>query len=152
MIGSSKLKRIDTKTTDTLIGGSTICEGRIISEASLRIEGQMNGDIECAGDITIGENAVVQSNIHARDVIVAGKVKGNIHTKGKLIVTSSGVLIGNIDVRSFIIEEGGIFQGSSAMNAAAVHMEKSGGTGGKVIDAKAHKQQKNEQQAASGGN
>ncbi|CAN7270255.1 bactofilin family protein [Paenibacillus sp. LjRoot56] len=150
MIGSSKLKRIDTKSTDTLIGASTICEGKIMSEASLRIEGQMNGDIECAGDITIGENAVVQSNIHARDVIVAGKVKGNVYTKGKLIVTSSGVLIGNIDVRSFIIEEGGIFQGSSAMNAAAVQNDKSGG--GKVIDAKAHKQQKSEQQAASGGN
>ncbi|KRF39182.1 bactofilin family protein [Paenibacillus sp. Soil787] len=148
MLGSSKTKRIDAKTTDTLIGGSTICEGKIMSEASLRIEGQMNGDIECAGDITIGENAVVQSNIQARDVIVAGKVKGNVHTKGKLIVTSSGVLVGNIDVRSFIIEEGGIFQGSSAMNLAAVN-EKGNG---KVIDAKAHKQQKNEQQAASGGN
>ncbi|MEC0227484.1 bactofilin family protein [Paenibacillus alba] len=148
MIGSSKTRRIDAKTTDTLIGASTICEGKIMSEASLRIEGQLNGDIECAGDITIGENAVVQSNIYARDVIVAGKVKGNIHTKGKLIVTSSGVLVGNIDVRSFIIQEGGIFQGSSAMNIAA------GGEKGsaKVIDAKAHKQQKSEQQAASGGN
>ncbi|WNR43939.1 bactofilin family protein [Paenibacillus roseipurpureus] len=148
MIGSSKVKRIDAKTTDTLIGASTICEGKIMTEASLRIEGQWNGDIECAGDITIGENAVVQSNIHARDVIVAGKVKGNIHTKGKLIVTSSGVLIGNIDVRSVIIEEGGIFQGSSAMNNAM--QDKNGN--GKVIDAKAHKQHKNEQQAASGGN
>ncbi|OAS20572.1 bactofilin family protein [Paenibacillus oryzisoli] len=150
MIGSSRLKRIDTKSTDTLIGASTICEGKIMSEASLRIEGQMNGDIECAGDITIGENAVVQSNIHARDVIVAGKVKGNVSTKGKLIVTSSGVLIGNIDVRSVIIEEGGIFQGSSAMHAATMPGEKTGS--GKVIDAKAHKQQKSEQQAASGGN
>ena len=150
MLGSSKSKQIDTKTTDTLIGGSTICEGKIMSEASLRIEGQMNGDIECAGDITIGENAVVQSNIQARDVIVAGKVKGNIHTKGKLIVTSSGVLVGNIDVRSFIIQEGGIFQGSSAMNLAAVNDKGSGNS--KVIDAKAHKQQKSEQQAASGGN
>ncbi|BFT75447.1 MULTISPECIES: polymer-forming cytoskeletal protein [Paenibacillus] len=149
MLGSSKSKRIDTKTTDTLIGASTICEGKIMSEASLRIEGQLHGDIECAGDITIGENAVVQSNIQARDVIIAGKVKGNIHTKGKLLVTSSGVLVGNIDVRSFIVQEGGIFQGSSAMQIAAVS-DKSGG--GKVIDAQAHKQQKNEQQAASGGN
>ncbi|MDD9266689.1 polymer-forming cytoskeletal protein [Paenibacillus sp. GCM10023248] len=151
MLGSSKSKRIDAKTTDTLIGGSTICEGKIMSEASLRIEGQMQGDIECAGDITIGENAVVHSNIQARDVIVAGKVKGNIQTKGKLIVTSSGVLVGNIDVRSFVIQEGGVFQGSSAMQLSAVG-DKAGGSGGKVIDAKAHKQQKSEQQAVSGGN
>lgn len=151
MLGSSKSKRIDAKTTDTLIGGSTICEGKIMSEASLRIEGQLQGDIECAGDITIGENAVVHSNIQARDVIVAGKLKGNIHTKGKLIVTSSGVLVGNIDVSSFVIQEGGIFQGSSAMQLSAV-TDKAGASSGKVIDAKAHKQQKSEQQAVSGGN
>ncbi|MFC5446917.1 bactofilin family protein [Paenibacillus aestuarii] len=149
MLGSSKTKPINTKTTDTLIGESTICEGKVMSEASLRIEGQLNGDVECAGDITIGENAIVQSNIHARDVIIAGKVKGNVVTKGKLIVTSTGVLIGNIDVRSFIIQEGGIFQGSSTMSLSS-SSERSGG--GKVIDAKAHKQQKSEQQAASGGN
>jgi cytoskeletal protein CcmA (bactofilin family) len=151
MLGNSKPKPINAKTTDTLIGESTICEGKMISEASLRIEGQMHGDIECAGDITIGEKAVVQSNINARDVIIAGKVKGNVQTKGKLIVTSSGVLVGNIDVRSFIIQEGGIFQGSSSMNMPSAG-DRGGNSGGKVIDAKAHKQQKSEQQAASGGN
>lgn len=143
MFKNGKIRSIDAKTTDTLIGESTICEGKMISEASVRIEGQFNGDIECAGDITIGENAVIQSNIHARDVILAGKVKGNIVTKGKLIITSSGILIGNIDVRSVVIQEGGIFQGSSLMSAASAERG-----GGKVIDAKAHMQQKNEQQAA----
>ncbi|UJF34201.1 bactofilin family protein [Paenibacillus hexagrammi] len=145
MMLGSKTNKIDAKTTDTLIGESTICEGKIMSEASLRIEGQLNGDVECAGDITVGENAVVQSNISARDVLIAGKVKGNVHSKGKLIISSSGILIGNIDVRSFIIQEGGIFQGSSTMNQGQADR-----SSGKVIDAKAHKQQKNEQQAASG--
>ncbi|MNI33494.1 Polymer-forming cytoskeletal [compost metagenome] len=141
-----KKKNIDLKTTDTLIGGSTILEGKIISEASLRVEGQMNGDMECAGDIIIGENAVVQSNIHARDVIIAGKVKGNIHTRGRLTVTHTGLLIGNIDVHSFIIQEGGIFQGTSSMKYVPV-AEDANQTN--VIDAKAHKQQKNAQQVAN---
>ncbi|NEW07011.1 polymer-forming cytoskeletal protein [Paenibacillus sp. SYP-B3998] len=151
MLGRSNPKPINAKTTDTLIGEGTICDGKIISEASLRIEGQLNGDIECAGDITVGENAVVQSNIHARDVLIAGKVKGNIYTKGKLVVTNSGVLVGNIEVRSFIIQEGGIFQGSSSMNMVSAG-ERSSSSGGNVIDAKAHKQQKSEQQVVSGGN
>jgi cytoskeletal protein CcmA (bactofilin family) len=137
--------KIDTKTTDTLIGESTICEGKLMSEASLRIEGQMNGDIECAGDITVGENAVVQSNISAHDVVIAGKVKGDVHTRGKLIVTHTGSLFGNIDVNSFIIQEGGIFQGTSMMKQVAPSERFSG----KVIDAKAHKQQKNEQPVAN---
>jgi cytoskeletal protein CcmA (bactofilin family) len=144
MLGNKK--KTNPKATDTLIGGCTICEGKIISEASLRIEGQMNGDIECAGDITIGENAVVECSIHARDVILAGKVNGNIHTKGKLTVLSTGVLIGNIDVRSFVIQEGGIFQGSSMMNLTSQVAELTGS--GKVVDAIAHKH-KNEQSAAA---
>lgn len=145
-----KNKTIDLKSTDTLIGGSTICEGKIMSEASLRIEGHMHGDLECTGDVTIGEQAVVNSNISAREIIIAGKVKGNIQARGKLTVTHTGTLIGNIDVRSFIIQEGGVFQGTSQMS----QIEKAAGEErphAKVIDAKAHKQQKSEQQQAAGG-
>jgi len=151
MLGHAKPRRIDARATDTLIGESTIFEGKIVSEASLRIEGQLVGDIECTGDVTVGENAVLQSNIQGQDVIIAGKVRGNVQTKGKLVVTSSGLLVGNIEVRSFVIEEGGVFQGMSIMSAAAAAAGSERGAGGKVYDAKAHKQQKSEQQAASGG-
>ncbi|MFF2157585.1 polymer-forming cytoskeletal protein [Paenibacillus chitinolyticus] len=113
-----KKRNTDNKTTDTIIGESTVCEGKIISEASLRIEGQVLGDIECEGDIVIGENAVVHSSIQARDVTIAGKVKGDVATKGKLTVMSTGELIGNIQVRAFIMQEGGVFQGTSTMTAS----------------------------------
>jgi cytoskeletal protein CcmA (bactofilin family) len=140
-------KKLNPKSTDTLVGEGTLFDGKMISEASLRIEGQINGDIECAGDITIGQNAIVQSNMIARDIIIAGRVKGDVHTKGKLIVMNTGILIGNIDVRSFIIQEGGVFQGSSSMNAAT-QTDKSASN---VIEAKSRKNQMNEQPVASSG-
>jgi cytoskeletal protein CcmA (bactofilin family) len=144
---SGKRKQLDPKSTDTLVGEGTICDGKMMSEASLRIEGQMNGDIECAGDITIGENAIVQSNMAARDIIIAGRVKGDVHTKGKLIVTGTGILIGNIDVKLFIIQEGGVFQGSSSMSAATSLDRQTSN----IADAKQRKNQKNEQPVASSG-
>lgn len=106
---------MNPNTTDTLIGEGTSFEGRIKSEASIRIEGGITGDIDCAGDVIIGEHGVVKSNISARDVVLAGSVHGNITTKGKLTITSTGSLHGNISAASFIIEEGGVFQGSSKM-------------------------------------
>lgn len=106
---------MNPNTTDTLIGEGTSFEGRIKSEASIRIEGGITGDIDCAGDVIIGEHGVVKSNISARDVVLAGSVHGNITTKGKLTITSTGALNGNISAASFIIEEGGVFQGSSKM-------------------------------------
>jgi cytoskeletal protein CcmA (bactofilin family) len=63
-------------------------------------------------------------------------------------VMSTGVLIGNIDVRSFVIHEGGIFQGSSIMNMTAQVSDLAGSSN--VVDAKSHKQ-KNEQPAAAAG-
>jgi len=44
-------------------------------------------------------------------------VQGNIITKGKLTITSTGSLQGNISAASFIIEEGGLFQGNSKMES-----------------------------------
>ncbi len=108
---------MNPNTTDTLIGEGTTFEGRIKSEASIRIEGGITGDIECAGDVIIGEHGVVKSNISARDVVLAGSVQGNIITKGKLTITSTGSLQGNISAASFIIEEGGLFQGNSKMES-----------------------------------
>lgn len=114
----AKKNLMNPNTTDTLIGEGTTFEGRIKSEASIRIEGGITGDIECAGDVIIGERGVVKSNISARDVILAGNVNGNVITSGKLTITSTGSLQGNISAASFIIEEGGLFQGNSKMETA----------------------------------
>lgn len=111
----SKKQAPNPNTTDTLIGEGTSLQGCIRSEASIRIEGRITGDIRCAGDVIIGERGSLKSDITARDVIVAGSVHGNIATSGKLIITSTGSLVGNINTSSITIEEGGVFQGTSVM-------------------------------------
>ncbi|GGA03394.1 hypothetical protein GCM10008018_56720 [Paenibacillus marchantiophytorum] len=116
----TKKSLLNPNMTDTLIGEGTTFEGRINSEASIRIEGGITGDIECAGDVIIGERGLVKSNISARDVVLAGNVQGNVTTKGKLTITSTGSLQGNINAASFIIEEGGLFQGNSKMDTKSV--------------------------------
>ncbi|MNH99337.1 Polymer-forming cytoskeletal [compost metagenome] len=115
MFKSKKQISINPNTTDTLIGAGTSFEGRIKSEASIRIEGQLTGDVVCAGDVIVGEKGIVKSHISARDVTIAGNVHGNVITQGKLIITSTGSLYGNTTSASFIIDEGGVFQGMSKM-------------------------------------
>lgn len=110
-----KRKLSGTGATDTLVGEDTIIEGKMISQAGIRVEGQVIGDIESEGDITVGEGAVLKSNIVAREATIAGTVHGNVTSKGKLIITSTGQLIGAIDVGSLTVMEGGVFQGTSRM-------------------------------------
>lgn len=119
-----KKKTINPNTTDTVIGEGSHFEGRIKSEASIRVEGHINGDIECLGDVTVGENGIAKSNITARNVTIAGTVNGNVTTKGTLTITSTGQLIGNTASHSLIIAEGGIFQGQSKMVHESADKEK----------------------------
>lgn len=110
---------------DTLIGQGTIVEGKMISEANLRIEGEYRGDIECRGNVIIGECGIARSNITARDVTLAGKLFGDIVTKGRLVITASGQLTGNINAQSLIIQDGGMINGSCHMEHAPEAANKS---------------------------
>jgi len=115
----NKKSKIDPNMTDTLIGEGTSFEGKIKSEAGLRVEGQMEGDIDCAGDVTVGENGIARSHIKARNVVIAGQVVGNVAASAKLTIKSSGQLHGNLSALELSIESGGVFQGTSKMDAAA---------------------------------
>ncbi|WEK53500.1 MAG: polymer-forming cytoskeletal protein [Candidatus Cohnella colombiensis] len=110
-----KKSKIDPNSTDTLIGEGSIFEGNIKSEAGLRVEGKIFGNIDCTGDVTIGENGSARSHVSARNVIVAGKVTGDIHARGKLTIKTTGVLQGNLSATELSIESGGIFHGESKM-------------------------------------
>lgn len=112
----SKKVKIDPNMTDTLIGEGSVFEGKIKSEAGIRIEGQIVGDIDCTGDVTIGEHGIARSNIWARNIILAGQVVGNVSAKGTLTIKTTGRLQGNLSALELSIESGGIFQGSSKMD------------------------------------
>lgn len=104
---------------DTLIGEGTIVEGNLRTKSSIRIEGRIDGDIECAGDVTIGELGTVCSNIQARSIVNAGVIQGSVHAKEMLTITKTGKVYGSIQVASLYIAEGGILEGTSRMETKA---------------------------------
>ncbi|MGG0814919.1 polymer-forming cytoskeletal protein [Paenibacillus alvei] len=101
--------------TDTLIGQATTVEGKLVCETDLRIEGTITGDVHCSQNVIIGESGKAYSNIHASSLIIAGLMQGDVSVTETVIIESSGRLEGNILCRSFIIKEGGTFNGNSQM-------------------------------------
>jgi cytoskeletal protein CcmA (bactofilin family) len=108
--------KINPDSTDTLVGEGTTFEGKIKSEAGIRVEGTVIGDIVSNGDVIIGEKGCANSNISARDLVLAGELNGDANVRGKLTICSTGVMNGNLTAASLIIEAGGIFNGNSKMN------------------------------------
>ncbi|WP_435922206.1 bactofilin family protein [Paenibacillus sp. DYY-L-2] len=110
-----KENKMPSGTTDTLIGKGSSAEGKLECNANIRIEGKFEGEIDCFGQVVVGETGEARSNIKGADIVVAGKVIGDIVSQGRLTITGSGQVEGNVNVAKLVIVEGGLLNGSSQM-------------------------------------
>jgi cytoskeletal protein CcmA (bactofilin family) len=98
-----------------LLEASTLVRGDLKSDRGFRVDGRIEGSVESAAAIVIGERGHVTGDVRGSDVIVVGRVDGNIRANGHLDIRASGVVIGDVTATSFRIETGGVFRGTSRM-------------------------------------
>ena len=95
---------------DTLIGPQCEMHGRILATDSLRLDGTVVGHIEAHSDlpitVVIGASGVVQGDVRAHRIIVAGKVTGNIHALERIELHASALVQGDIKYGSLAVEHG----------------------------------------------
>jgi len=97
----------------TVLGKGTKINGDIVTEGSVRVEGEITGKVEAEGDVFIGESGKIETEIKASKVVVAGNVSADITAAEKLEILASGFLKGNIITDKLVIKEGATFIGSS---------------------------------------
>jgi len=100
-----------------LYKGSRV-SGHLSFQGPARIDGIVDGEIQCQGALTIGESAEVKAKITAQLVVIHGKVEGNVSAKEKIELVAPARLIGNIDTPRLIIAEGVVFDGDCSMGMA----------------------------------
>jgi cytoskeletal protein CcmA (bactofilin family) len=103
----------------TIVGAGARLEGNVVSAGSLRIDGQVKGQINAEGDVALSPQSQVEADIRAQNVSVAGAFKGTIVVKNKAHLASGGRIDGNITSKSLVVEEGGIFHGQSIMDGGS---------------------------------
>jgi cytoskeletal protein CcmA (bactofilin family) len=99
---------------DTVLGGQSEFEGKLVSKASLRIDGRFKGDIEAKETVIIGKTGFVDGSIKANKVIIIGEVVGNIICRDSLEILSTGKFKGDLKLGGRIsVEEGGVLLGKT---------------------------------------
>ena len=100
----------------TIVGQGAKLEGTVVSAGSLRIDGQVKGQINAEGDVMLSPQSQVEADIRAQNVVVAGRFKGKIDVKGRAEIARGGRVDGDITSKTLVVEEGAIFQGQSVMD------------------------------------
>lgn len=112
-------KEVDVTKVNTVIGPGTKLDGLLESSASIRIDGQFNGEIKTDGNVTIGKDGTIHADIHAENVTLDGHVQGNLFVRQHLFLAASSHVDGDIEAASFEMEQGAVFNGKSIMKKMA---------------------------------
>lgn len=130
MVGQPQEPRKERQMSDngevTVVGVGARLDGNVVSAGSLRIDGQVKGQINADGDVVLSAQSSVEATINAANVAVAGRFKGDLVVKGKVELARGGRVDGNINAKALVIQEGGIFNGQSQMDGGGAPAQASG--------------------------
>ena len=105
----------------TTIGHSITINGEVSSDETLRIDGQIRGQIHMReAELTIGQSARVEAEVRATRVLVLGTVKGNIAASARVELGASSNVTGDITADTIVMAEGARFQGRVDMDKRTI--------------------------------
>ena len=102
----------------TFLGKETSFEGKLEFHGTIRIDGRFKGEIASGGNLIVGEEGIVEADMHVAYIIVRGEVHGNITSDQRVDIRAPGKVFGNIQAPTVVIDEGVIFEGKTSMYRA----------------------------------
>ncbi len=100
---------------NTILGSDTTFTGTLEVRGGLRVDGVVKGKIISSDEVTIGSTGIVEAEIEANSVIVAGKLLGNIVASERIELQANCDVEGDLRSKSLVIEQGAVFCGGCNM-------------------------------------
>ena len=101
-------KNLSSLSISTISEDLTIT-GSVTSQGELHLNGQVQGDVHCVA-LVLGENAQLEGNVVAEDVMVRGRLIGSVRAL-KVMLQSTAHVEGNLVHKSLAVEHGTHFEG-----------------------------------------
>lgn len=107
------------QTVISIIGPGMKVVGDLNTEGTVRIEGEVHGNVHAGKAVVVGKDGVVGGDIHTQDAVIAGRVTGTMVIDSRLELQPSCRVEGEIRARRMQLEEGAEVIGSVQIGEAA---------------------------------
>lgn len=105
----------------THIGPSITFDGMLTCSDSLRLDGQVSGDIVMRdAELTIGQSAKVDADIRGLRVLILGTVNGNVTASERIELGASANVTGGLSANRVVIVDGARFTGRVDMDRRTI--------------------------------
>ena len=103
---------------NALTAGSKIV-GNITADSDFRIDGLIEGDLNCTGKVVIGEAGKIKGTVSCANAEIMGLMEGKINCSQQLSLRTSGKIVGDVHTKTLIVEPGAMFNGTCSMGNEA---------------------------------
>ena len=110
------MKEKSQEMINSVIGQGSVLKGTAEIQGSIRIDGEVEGNLTVSEAIVVGKSGAVRADIKAKTVVVGGKVHGNVSASKRIELEAGSHLEGDVTTSSLVIAEGVFFQGNCRMD------------------------------------
>jgi len=101
---------------NAFVGKGVSFKGVISYNGTVRIDGNLDGEIHTEGVLLVGEDAVLTAKITAGTVVCKGKITGDISAREKVKLRAPAVVNAGVKAPLLAMEEGVVFNGTLEMS------------------------------------
>lgn len=95
----------------TYFDESSQFSGTLHLRQSVRIDGAIEGEIECDQTVTIGAPGRVTARIRAQSVVIEGELHGDIEARGEITLHKTAKVFGDMTTEGIVVEKGAKVEG-----------------------------------------
>ena len=112
-MNESRLRRMRDQSSGraTLINEGCKISGEITGSGDFMVNGEVVGDCDVNGTVSLANNGYWQGSIRADNVIVAGHIEGDIAANGKVEITNTARITGTVTGEAIAVAEGAVVEG-----------------------------------------
>jgi len=114
---SGSMEPLATSQAFSLIDQHTHIDGALMTRQDLRVDGQVQGTLQCDGTLYVSEGATVDAAVDAAHIVVAGQLTGEVLCRGRLEIQESGAVRATVQTSALVIHEGAVYEGQLTMVA-----------------------------------
>lgn len=108
----------------SLIGAGSTLVGDLTFSGGLRIDGTVRGSVRCIGGeesgmLVISEQGVVEGEVRAAHLVVAGRINGPVHTTEVVELQPKARVNGDVHYRALEMHHGAIVEGRLVHDSGA---------------------------------
>jgi cytoskeletal protein CcmA (bactofilin family) len=107
----NEVKALNTIAKDTMI------KGDIKSDGDIRIDGALEGNLECKGRVVLGPDARVKGTVRCRLADIMGNLEGEIFASELMTLKNTAVINGDLTMGKLSVEPGAQFTGKCTMGS-----------------------------------